>query len=411
MSNMSNSKNKVWMIAPTPFFSDRGCHVRILEEIYALKEENVEVDLFTYHLGRDIEGIRTIRTIKIPWYNKKSPGPSYHKLYLDVFLFITCFFKLLKPRNRPAILHGHLHEGAFIAIFLKVFFKIPVIFDVQGSLVDELQSHKFIKKGKLLYKLFYSLESFIYKRSDHLIVSSKNTADMIKSNFNVAKDKVTEIMDGVNNKYLSMDTSMGEGIELLREMGIPGEKTIIGYLGALNEYQGIDILLDTIKKISLTSEIPKLHFLIMGYPNVEKYKALANELNIGDYITFTGKVAYERIGSLLSIVDIAVTPKISLTEANGKVINYMTMGLPIIAFNTPVNQQYLGENYEYFANINQQDSFEKCLLRVLHDGPDKWKRIGAELKARVIEKFNMGQIAQKILGVYKNENDNVSNEK
>lgn len=406
---MSNSIKKVWMIAPTPFFSDRGCHVRILEEIYALKEENVDVDLFTYHLGRNIKGIRTIRTIKIPWYNKKSPGPSYHKLYLDVFLFIACFFKLLKPRNRPAILHGHLHEGAFIAIFLKLIFKIPVIFDVQGSLVDELQSHKFIKKGKLLYKLFYSLESFIYKRSDHLIVSSQNTADLIKSNFNVEKNKVTVIMDGVNNKYLSMDTNGKEKIELLKEIGVPEEKTIIGYLGALNEYQGIEILLNTVKKISQTSEILKMHFLIMGYPNVERYKTLAKELNIGDYVTFTGKVAYETIGSLLSIVDIAVTPKISLTEANGKVINYMTMGLPIVAFSTPVNQQYLGNDYEYFANINQQDSFENCLLRMLHDGSDKWKMIGAELKTRVIEKFHMGQIAQEILEVYENENNNVSN--
>lgn len=405
---MSSSIKKVLMIAPTPFFSDRGCHVRILEEIYALKKEDVEVDLFTYHLGRDIEGIHTIRTIKVPWYNKKSPGPSYHKLYLDVFLFTSCFFKLLKTRNRPSILHGHLHEGAFIAIFLKVFFKIPVVFDVQGSLVDELQSHKFIKKGKLLYKLFYSLESFIYKRSDHLIVSSKNTADLIKSNFNIAKNKVTVIMDGVNNKYLSMETSGEEKIELFKEMGVPDEKTIIGYLGALNEYQGIEILLDTVKKISLTSEILKLHFLIMGYPNVERYKILAKELNIEDYVTFTGKVAYERIGSLLSIVDIAVTPKISLTEANGKVINYMTMGLPIVAFNTPVNQQYLGKDYEYFANINQQDSFENCLLRMVHDGSDKWKMIGSGLKARVIEKFHMGQIAQGILEVYEHENDNVS---
>lgn len=408
---MSDSLKKVWMIAPTPFFSDRGCHVRILEEIYALKEQDITVDLFTYHLGRDIEGVHTIRTIKIPWYNKKSPGPSYHKLYLDVFLFVTCLFKLFKSKNRPVVLHGHLHEGAFIAIFLKIFIKVPVIFDVQGSLVDELQSHKFIKKGKLLYKLFYSLESFIYKKSDHLIVSSKNTADLIKSNFNVSKDKVTVIMDGVNNKYLSMDTSGNEKIELLRKMGIPGGKTIIGYLGALNVYQGIEILLDIIKKISLTSEIHQLHFLIMGYPNVEKYKTLAKELNIEGYVTFTGKVAYEKINSLLSIVDIAVTPKISLTEANGKVINYMTMGLPIVAFNTPVNQQYLGEDYEYFANLNQQDSFKNCLLRMLHDGPEKWTRIGAGFKARVFEEFNMGQIAEKILEVYEHENDNVSYKK
>lgn len=405
---MSDSLKKVWMIAPTPFFSDRGCHVRILEEIYALKEQDITVDLFTYHLGRDIEGVHTIRTIKIPWYNKKSPGPSYHKLYLDVFLFITCFFKLFKSKNRPVVLHGHLHEGAFIAIFLKIFIKVPVIFDVQGSLVDELQSHKFIKKGKLLYKLFYSLESFIYKKSDHLIVSSKNTADFIIDNFKISKQKVTVIMDGVNSNWSSQLLEWNDRNKALNELGIPSEKIIIGYLGALNEYQGIDILLQTIKDVSLSPEIGKLHFLIMGYPNVEKYKNIAKEMDIEHHITFTGKVAYETIGSLLSVVNIAVSPKISLTEANGKIINYMAMGLPVVAFNTPVNQQYLGEDYRYFADIDHKESFKDCLLSLLYDGPDEWRNTGENLKNRVVNKFNMGKIAEQILGVYKHENSNIN---
>ncbi|WP_055106000.1 glycosyltransferase [Paenibacillus ihumii] len=403
---MSDSLKKVWMIAPTPFFSDRGCHVRILEEIYALKEQDITVDLFTYHLGRDIEGVHTIRTIKIPWYKKKSPGPSYHKLYLDVFLFITCLFRLFKSKNRPIVLHGHLHEGAFIAIFLKIFLKVPVIFDVQGSLVDELQSHKFIKKGKLLYKLFYSLESFIYKKSDHLIVSSKNTADFIIDNFKISEQKVTVIMDGVNSNWSSQLLEWNSRNKALNELGIPSGKIIIGYLGALNEYQGIDILLQTIKDISLSAEIGKLHFLIMGYPNVEKYKNTAKEMDIENHVTFTGKVAYETIGSLLSVADIAVSPKISLTEANGKIINYMAMGLPVVAFNTPVNQQYLGEDYRYFADINNKDSFKDCLLSLLSDGPDEWKNTGDNLKNRVVNEFNMGKIAEQILGVYKHENSN-----
>ena len=74
------------MIAPTPFFADRGCHVKILEEIKTLSKRNIKITLVTYHIGRDIEGIDIHRIINIPWYKKLDAGPSIHKYYLDLLL-------------------------------------------------------------------------------------------------------------------------------------------------------------------------------------------------------------------------------------------------------------------------------------------------------------------------------------
>ena len=49
---------KVLHIAPTPFFADRGCHIRIRNEIEALRQEGIEVVLCTYHHGQDVAGIK-----------------------------------------------------------------------------------------------------------------------------------------------------------------------------------------------------------------------------------------------------------------------------------------------------------------------------------------------------------------
>ena len=46
---------RIVMIAPTPFFADRGCHIRILGEAKALIDLGHELILCTYFLGRDIE--------------------------------------------------------------------------------------------------------------------------------------------------------------------------------------------------------------------------------------------------------------------------------------------------------------------------------------------------------------------
>ncbi len=62
------------MLAPTPFFADRGCHMRILNSYLKLKRENNEVVLLTYPIGRNIIGIKTERVSKIFGYNKTSPA-------------------------------------------------------------------------------------------------------------------------------------------------------------------------------------------------------------------------------------------------------------------------------------------------------------------------------------------------
>lgn len=402
---MNSEHNKILMIAPTPFFSDRGCHVRILEEIESLKEEGFHIELVTYHLGRDIKNIRTTRTVNIPWYNKKSPGPSYHKFYLDILLFFKSLQVLRK--NDFKVIHGHLHEGALIAIWLKKILKIPVVFDVQGSLIDELVSHRFMKPNGMVFRFFKRLESYIYKNSDFLIVSSAHTANIVSDQFDISPKKVKIIVDGINTKRLSSYAVHFDRINLLKkQLNIPSEKIIVGFLGALNEYQGVDILLDTVKTISEMSDIKTVHFLIMGYPNVEKYKNKAVKMDISKYITFTGKINYELVGDYLSLLDIAVTPKISLTEANGKLINYMAMGLPIVAFDTPVNKQFLGAEYTFFADIENHQSFTEKLISIIRLDQETRKKIGRKLKEKVLTEFDMKDISLEIINVYKEVSKN-----
>ena len=132
------------MIAPTPFFADRGCHVRILGEAKALIDLGHELILCTYFLGRDIEGIPVVRTLSVPWYNKLSAGPSWHKFYIDLLLL----WKVVSVCRtfRPDVIHAHLHEGVVIGKIASRLFRIPLVADLQGSLTDELLAHRFMPR-------------------------------------------------------------------------------------------------------------------------------------------------------------------------------------------------------------------------------------------------------------------------
>jgi glycosyltransferase involved in cell wall biosynthesis len=212
---------RILMIAPTPFFADRGCHVRILGEAKALIDLGHEVLLCTYFLGRNVEGIPTERTLIIPWYKKLSAGPSWHKFYIDVFLLWTAFRACRK--FSPDIIHAHLHEGIVIGKIASRLFGIPLVADLQGSLTDELLAHKFLPNIKPVIRLVSWIEKKINHMPAHLIVSSTYTAQACVKIYGIAAERVSSVMDGVDldifrplERDISLESSLGV-------LGIEGE--------------------------------------------------------------------------------------------------------------------------------------------------------------------------------------------
>ncbi len=343
---MADKCLKVLMLAPTPYFADRGCHVRIYEEARALRNLGHDVRIVTYHLGRDMGDIPTCRIPAVPWYKKLSAGPSWHKPYLDILLF----FKALTVAKsfRPDILHAHLHEGAFLGVFLKKILKIPLLFDFQGSLTSEITDHGFISRRSLLFRVFHGLEKFINRSADFIITSSGQSATELQENWGIGAAQVRCLMDGVDcNEFRPYPVE-----EARRLLSLPPNEPVAVFLGVLNSYQGVDILLEVVRVLK-EKGLP-LHFLIMGFPE-EKYRRMADEMGLGDRVTFTGRIDYSRAAFYLSAGDVALSPKISLSEANGKLFNYMACGLPTVAFDTPINREILGNAGIYAKYANAGD--------------------------------------------------------
>ena len=113
------ASNKVLMIAPTPFFADRGCHVRILNAYLRLKKQGEDVTLLTYPIGRDIEGVRTLRVIQLPGYKKTGIGFSIYRPGLDLLLLIKAAILLRKD--------NYNYKGLELSVFL---FKINLFLNI-----------------------------------------------------------------------------------------------------------------------------------------------------------------------------------------------------------------------------------------------------------------------------------------
>lgn len=337
---------KILVIAPTPFFSDRGTHIRILEEAYALEGRGHEITLATYHIGKELPedlhskiDVRRIRRLLF-WYKKLEAGPDWQKIILDLLLIKKVLF--LARTKRPDIIHAHLHEGVLIGWLVQrmLFWRgIKLVADFHGSLTKEMVSHAYLKQS-VLQKIFRAVEIWIDNMGDVAVASSWDNAEEINA---VRKEgKVTVLPDGTRLRMF--DGLLGK--EAIREMyGVPQDKIVVTYTGALIPNKGIKLFLEAIPL--LAARYTNVHFVVAGFP-VDQITDYTSTAVFQDRVTIVSPLPYYDLPKLLQMSDIGVDPKdASVRQASGKTLQYMGAGLPVAVFDTENNREYLAEGGTY----------------------------------------------------------------
>jgi len=385
----------ILMIAPTSFFSDYGCSVRILEEARALQRLGNHVTVCTYRNGQDVPGLIIRRTPSIPFRKHYEVGSSPHKIGFDFLLFWTVLCAAI--RQRPDVIHAHMHEGALIGLVVGRLLRIPMLFDFQGSLTSEMLDHKFLRRDSLFYRPLRWLEHTVDHRSLMVLTSSDNARRLLIAEFGCRPERVQTVSDCVDAEafYPVDEDERASLANWQASLGIPAGRKVIVYLGLLADYQGTDALLQAAARV--LQQRNDVHFLVMGFPSVEYYRQMAFELGLADHVTFTGRVPYHQARDYLALGDAAVAPKLSATEGSGKILNYMAMGLPTVVFETPVSREYLAEEGIY-AVRGDSASLAEAVLRGLSD-PENPRRRTA-LRRRAVEAFSWDHAVGKILFAY-----------
>jgi len=388
----------ILMIASTSFFSDYGNHVRILEEIRALQRRGHRIVLVTYHNGDDIPGITIYRSWDVPWIKRAVVGSSRHKLYLDIGLGWRVLRTALQMH--PDVIHAHTHEAAAIGLPLQRLLRRPLILDYQGSMTSEMLDHGFIRRSNPLFVPLTRLERMLNRTADAVMTSTHNAANLLRRDGSVAEDRLFTIADGVDTeRFRPFDGSpewTAQRAELRAQLGIPPDRRIVVYIGLLAPYQGTNLLLEVARH--LCQRYPDLHFLIMGHPDPQSYRNLAASLGIADHVTLPGRIMYRDLHSYLALGEVAVAPKMSLTEGNGKIGNYVAMGLPTVAFDTPVNREILGP-YGFYAKLGSVADFAAQLELALTNRELAAER-AAGARARAVAELSWERAAIAIEAIY-----------
>ena len=128
---------KILVLAPQPFFQERGTPIAVRAMATFLGQAGAEVDLLTYHEGTDvpIPRVRIHRIAAPRWVRDVPPGFSLRKLVCDALLWVRA--RAMLRATRYDYVHA-VEESAFLAMLFRRRYGVPYVYDMDSSLAEQM---------------------------------------------------------------------------------------------------------------------------------------------------------------------------------------------------------------------------------------------------------------------------------
>ncbi|MFN6519450.1 MAG: glycosyltransferase family 4 protein [Nostoc sp. CreGUA01] len=280
-----------------------------------------------------------------------------------------------------------------VAGWFKLFHSIRIIFD-HHDLSPEMYEAKYQRRD-IFYHGLRLAERLTYGTADMVISTNESHREVAITRGQKKPEKVFVVRSAPD---LSRFRRMPPNPNYRR-----GKNYLVGYMGVMGEPEGIDYLLRMVNYIVRKKNRQDIHFMLIGSgPAAEKLKALSKDLEITEFVEFTGFKQGEELLERLSSCDVCVEP--SPTSAYNenctmnKILEYMAMGKAIVQFDLREGRRSAQEASLY-AKPNDEVEFAEKILELL-DSTERREKLGAEGRRRMEEILEWQYQAPKLLEAY-----------
>jgi len=251
------------------------------------------------------------------------------------------------------------------------------------------------------FNMIKRLETQAAKDADLVVTITHALKDeLIKRG--VEADKISVLPNGVDSQAfvpLNKDNSLTERLD------IGSDEVIIGYIGSIVEYEGIDLLIEAIAKLQ-NKGIDKFKFLLVGDGRYFSYiKELVKKLDVEENVIITGRIPHEEVENYYSIIDIAPLPRkavpVSEMVSPLKPFEAMAMGKVVLGSNVNAIAEIIeeGNNGFLFEKSNVDDLADK--LEYLITNEDLRIKVGKQAREWVVKERDWNVLAQNLIKIYK----------
>jgi glycosyltransferase involved in cell wall biosynthesis len=363
--NMPLSDRRVLVVAPQPFYQDRGTPIAVRQVLEGLSQLGYSADLLTYPVGSDfrLPGLRITRAGN-PFRIRNVPiGFSLQKVLLDISLTIELAGRLRK--GAYTCIHA-VEEAAFPAILLARRYRLPVVYDMQSSLPEQLVTRKGFRSRPIRH-LMNKLEGWLLTQAD-FVVSSAGLADRVKG--------IAPHVDVREWRYASVvvPPNVDDSDRLRRRLAIPANVPVVLYGGTFESYQGLTELIQAIPLVR--AQVPEATFVLVGAENGTgaTVRAQAAALLQDGAVRILDRQPRHEIPSYLGLADILVSPRSHGGNLPLKIFDYLAAGRAIVATDIPTHRSVLNEELAMLVRPTTP-ALAEGIVSLLRD-PERAARMG-----------------------------------
>lgn len=305
-------------------------------------------------------------------------------------------YQIIKKFN-PDVIHIHTEFGiGLFGILVSKMLKRPVIYTlhtIYDDYVYYVVPKPLIKTGQ---RIFYKYIRSLYKRATVITGPSPKSHEYL---INAGLHRNVEIIPNpVDVDRFSIENVSTEDIDNVKKTyNIPDDAFVGCIISRVGKEKSIDVLLNYIEKYSKVNK--NFRFLIVGEgPAKADLEQQAKKLGINNVVIFTGKIPNNKLLPYYAACDVFLTASLSDTNSIS-MLEAMSMGLPIIQRNDPINEGQVIENVNGFI-FNDENNFIEKLNKVYKMTSEERAELKNKVRNSVIHSNTKNNMAAKIVDVY-----------
>lgn len=288
---------------------------------------------------------------------------------------------LLLRRDRPHIVHTHTWSTLVEGVLAAKLAGVPII--VHGE-------HGTLRKQ---WRPQIYTQRIFWGCADIVLAVSESLKQHLVREVGFPAERIIAIQNGVDTDRFRPNKERAAQREAL---GWPAGDFIIGSVGRLVPIKNHATLLRAVARV--LSQVPQLTLALVGDGPLDgELKTLADELGIGDRISFLGY--RDDVPNLLNAMDVLVLPSLREGMPNA-VLEAMACGLPVIASEVGGASEILRDGENGFlvrpTDIEQLSQY----LYQLALSPERRRAMGAAGRRYVEREFKMEYMVNKYTNLY-----------
>lgn len=306
-------------------------------------------------------------------YIREYASALWSQLYLARLIYRKNGFSILHACNPPDLIF-------LVAWWFKLFHGTKFIFD-HHDLNPELYESKFNKRG-FFYRILLWAERLSFISADIVISTNQSYKEIAIGRGGKNPDRVFIVRSGPSlDKFKPVDPD---------PVYKNGRRYLVGYLGVMAEFDGVDHLVRAAGEIIKTHKRTDVQFCLIGSgPMHESLKELAVNLDIVEYLNFPGKVSDAEMIKRLCTCDVCVDcdPLNPLNDKStmNKILEYMALRKPVVQYDLKEGRRS-AMDASLYAIPNDIDDLAGKIIQLLDD-PESRERMGNIGRKRMEEQL------------------------